>query len=112
MKIKKEFIDLIYNGEKKYEFRNNGYRAGVYKIKDKYFELKQYCNYYEYKIKKEVCLDEDNENKYSFCDCKISEQEYNWIKNNVDYFIDSDGETYIVVYKWVEIELKEFEEVE
>ncbi len=39
MKIKKEFIDLIYNGDKKYEFRNGDDKEGLYKIKDKYFFL-------------------------------------------------------------------------
>ena len=111
MKIKKEFVDLIYNKKKQFEFRNDIDKSGVYQIKDKYFILNLIHTSYDFKIKKihKVFTEEPY---YYFCGYEITEQEYNWIKNNVDYFIDSDGKTFIVVYEWVEIELKELEEVE
>lgn len=113
MKIKKEFVDLIYNGEKLWEFRNSNDKVGFYKIKDKCFELKHYSNFNEYSIRRgRKVLDDDDSIKYYFCDFRITEQEYNWIKNNMDYFTNKCGETYIVVYKWKEIEIKELEEVE
>lgn len=112
MKIKKEFIDLIYNGEKKYEFRNSNDKAGFYKIKDKYFKLVYVATERDYTIKKQKMIF-DNGFIYYFNGYKITFQEYEWIKNNMDYFIDNEtGGTYNVIYKWVEIEIKQLEEVE
>lgn len=112
MKIKKEFVDLIYSGKKQFEFRNSNDKAGIYKIKDKYFTLRKINNCCEYKIKKAKIIFEDGF-FYQFCGYKITEQEYEWIKNNMDYFIDSEtDETCIVVYDWKETPIKELEVVD
>ena len=111
MKIKKEFVDLIYNGEKKYEFRNSCGKAGFYKIRDKYFELKYVGEYYSYEIKKKKTMF-DSEFNYFFCEHKITNQEYEWIKNNIDYFGDEIQGTYVVVYEWLVLDIKELEVVE
>lgn len=110
MKIKKEFVDLIYNKEKQYEFRNSGNKEGVYKIKNKHFELKKISYEFNFSIREEKTTKGIN---YYFCRYEVTEQEYNWIINNIDYFKDDKNkETYIVIYIWKEVELKELEVVE
>ena len=111
MKIKKDFVNLIYNKEKQYEFRNSGDKVGIYKIKDKFFQLKQISYERDFKIKKEHRLTGGLD--YYFCGFEITEQEYKWIKNNIDYFVTNNKkDTYIVIYKWEELEPKELEVIE
>lgn len=110
MKIKKEFVDLIYNKKKQFEFRNNIDKSGVYQIKDKYFILNLICTSYDFKIKK-IHKVFTEESYYYFCGYEITEQEYNWIKNNVDYFT-FNNESYVAIYEWKELQQKELEYVE
>lgn len=41
MKIKEEFIPLIMDGSKKYEFRNSIDKEGIYKIKDRVIRIQK-----------------------------------------------------------------------
>lgn len=109
MKIKKEFVDLIYNRQKRYEFRNSSGKSGVYQIKDKLFQLKRISTKHDFKIKQDKEI--SGEINYYFCGYEITEQEYNWVKNNIDYFVLNDNDTYIVIYEWEELEQKELEVV-
>ena len=132
MKIKKEFVDLIYNGEKTFEFRNSNYKDGIYKIKDKWFKLVYVWNEIIY-FDSESDIKEKLNN---FCKIELIEEAWydreidveefyisidkhskEWILENYEYFIEtkptknSEGEALIYVYKWIEIELKELESV-
>lgn len=113
MKIKKEFINLIYNKEKKYEFRNVQDKEGIYRIADKYFKLTYLETDYSISLKKTYMW---NKLDYEINDYYVSEYEYNWVENNIDYF--KNGQCFkMYVYRWQEIdydefELKELEEVE
>ena len=98
MKIKKQFVDLIYNGQKQYEFRNSIDKEGIYKIKDKLFQLKLDQHRFDFRIYKSMNISTEKI-EYYFCSLKITEQEYEWIKKNIDYFV-KNNETYVAIYKW------------
>ena len=129
MKIKKEFVDLIYNKDKTFEFRNSNDKDGVYRFKDKWFKLVYVGNeiiYFdsESDIKEklnnfcEIKLIEnawyDREIDIEEFDISIDKHSKEWILENYKYFMveqekKAKGELIIFVYKWKEIKINELE---
>lgn len=105
MKIKKEFVDLIYNGEKKYEFRNSKDKEGIYKIKDKFFKLT--CvgfSYYPFLREEFKSL---GGSKYWINGYNITAEEAKWIRENISYFI-KNNELKMYFYEWKEINYEHY----
>lgn len=100
MKIEKKFVDLIYNGEKKYEFRNSDDKEGIYKIKDKFFKLTYvYDTYYPF-IREEFI---NPDNKYWINSYEATAEEAEWIRENILQFKEKDKYK-IYFYKWTEVD--------
>lgn len=109
MKIKEEFIPLILDGSKKYEFRNSIDKGGIYKIKDKYFQLKYERLNLGIHLEKRVKNNINNIDKYYCFGKEITKQEYDWLDKNENYFKNIDGDIVVCIYKWQEVKLKKLE---
>lgn len=111
MKIKKEFVDLIYNGEKKYEFRNKKGWDGIYKIKDKLFKL----DYIGQQFKIHLVIDHQDKDliQYYISHLRVDKKTFDWVQDNIDYFYNKENKEYtIYFYSWTYIGEKEIVEVE
>ena len=108
MKIEKQFIPLILSGKKKYEFRQDTDKEGIYKIEDKYFMLRwiqtghigSYQNFDDCSVWYTV---EADVNKVYH----ITKAEYDWFNENEDYIANE-----ITIYEWIPLEFKKLEIVE
>lgn len=106
MKIKKEFIPLILSGEKKYEFRNSNDKEGIYEIEGIWFLLIREWNYSTtFSLAKNYY---NTSVEIYFCGHHITHEEYEWLENNREYFIDNE----VWVYKWFEIKNNKVEKLE
>lgn len=103
MKIKKEFIPLILNGQKRYEFRNSSDKEGVYVIGNQVFKLTLSPNK-AFRITKvanntfghlfhAIVLTPFSETPLGLL---ITKEEYEWFNNNENYWKDKE----IYVYDW------------
>ncbi len=107
MKIEKQFVDLIYNGEKEFEFRTScstNY-SGQYKIKDKIFELEIDDVEFNPSLEQIYLTKDRLEIVYKFCGYTITKQEYEWLERNKDYWVGN----VIKIFVWREITFKELE---
>lgn len=106
MKIQKQFIPLILDGIKKYEFRNTNNKEYLYFINGDYYYLKY--------IDVIVCKVFDELLKTIELNFIIDSISRKWIKNNKEYFYrKSELNSYVCyVYKWVKCELKKLEIIE
>lgn len=106
MKIKKEFVPLILNGEKIYEFRTSHSdfikeHEGLYKIQGEYYFLKYIVDTYYFNEVLDYCKKNYEEKSLDF----IVEQ--GWHKKN---FLPK-GNVFII-YKWKKLDKKELKIVE
>ena len=132
MKIQKEFVDLIYNKTKQYEFRNSNDKDAIYKIKDKHFKL-VYLGFENINFENEKILKQRIKNYLKNNGEKYFELEYvnydfridkvslwyeidstskNWILQNYKYFIENENEIVIHIYEWKEVKNMELEIIE
>ena len=106
MKIQKQFIPLILDGTKKYEFRNSINKEGLYFINGDYYYLKY--------IDMLVAKDFDKLLETIKLNFIVDYNSIKWIKNNKEYFDKKlDIDSYVChVYRWVKCELKKLEIIE
>lgn len=108
MNIKKEFIPLILSGEKEYEFRNSDDKEGIYEINGNFYLLKREWlkNSLTFSLVSNWYAGRPGE--FQFCGCMITEEEYEWIINNREYFTDNK----VWVYKWIKMLANKVEKLE
>lgn len=109
MKIKKEFIPLILDGTKKYEFRNSDDKAGFYKINDQLYYLVLKDTIYSKTIPNErykYFAEYVRNNFRKQVNSKNDKLTFKWMKENDDYFRDKN-ECNIhrcYIYEWINID--------
>lgn len=109
MKISEELIPLIKSGEKLYQFFNKKIEECICE-----FGGEKYALVYENGVPFELtCYYNKNWGlQFSFCDCEITKQEFKWIFENLNYFINFEKlSNYVYIYRWKKLKIEEVEGV-
>ena len=110
MKIQEQFIPLILDGTKKYEFRNSDDREGFYKINNKLFFLKYHNTIWSKTIPNEryKTFAQYLRNHFrSEVNAKNDKETFKWLKEfGNEYFRDKKEQNIhcCFIYEWINLE--------
>lgn len=110
MKIQEQFIPLILDGTKKYEFRNSDDKEGFYKINNKLFFLKYHNSIWSKSIPNErykTFAQYLRNNFRSEVNAKNDKETFKWLKEfGNEYFRDKEEQNIhrCFIYEWINLE--------
>lgn len=108
MKLQKQFKDLILNGTKKYEFRNNWDKAGFYNVGQEKFYLRLLRDVWFYHFSDLIKFIQANYD-YDYDSLKWIEKNPSYFECNFQTFYGSfETKYHIFIYEW--INLKDIDE--